>query len=147
MIERYAQIWVFRKGSGTNFSTTFCVWSFKRNAYLVIFYQLTKFHCLIVFTSSDIGQYMYIPIVCYPGCEVINMKLTLSLWSTRVYTWPKSQDKSLNILRTKITFKVKCEIKGTFFTFKGLLVAKSCVRPYLECTFKSVFFAINKLTV
>ena len=29
---------------------------FSRNVFHVILYQLTKFHCLITFTSSDIGQ-------------------------------------------------------------------------------------------
>ena len=28
LIKRYAQFWLFRKGSGSNFSTTFCVWFF-----------------------------------------------------------------------------------------------------------------------
>ena len=31
----------------------------KKNISLVIFYYLTKFHCLFGFTSWDIGQYMY----------------------------------------------------------------------------------------
>ena len=41
------------------FSTTFCVWFSKKNIFHVIFYQLTKFHCLIAFTSWNIGQYVY----------------------------------------------------------------------------------------
>ena len=45
------------------------------------------------------------------------MKLTLS---NRFYTWPKSQDKNLNILRTKRAF---------FNIFKGILFAKNCLRP------------------
>ena len=39
----------------------------------------------------------------------------------------KSQDKNLNILRTKRTFKVKQ--KAFFIIFKGLSVAKNCLRP------------------
>ena len=32
---------------------------FNKNVSHVTFYQLTKFHCLIAFTSGDIGQYVY----------------------------------------------------------------------------------------
>ena len=31
----------------------------EKNVSLVIFYKLTKLHCLIAFTSQDIGQYGY----------------------------------------------------------------------------------------
>ena len=36
-----------------------CVWFFKKNFYHVTFYKLTKFHCLIAFTSRDTGKYVY----------------------------------------------------------------------------------------
>ena len=39
----------------------------------------------------------------------------------------KSQDKNINILRTKRAFKMKW--KFFFIIFKGLSVAKNCVRP------------------
>ena len=49
---------IFRKRvSGTNFCTTFYVWFFKKS--ISHFYSLIKFHCLVAFTFSDIGQYMY----------------------------------------------------------------------------------------
>ena len=55
------------------------------------------------------------------------MKLTLSFKSSRFSTWPNSQDKNLNVSRTKRAFKVKWE---AFFTiFKGLSCAKYCLRP------------------
>ena len=38
---------------------SFSEWFLKKNISLVIFYYLTKFHCLAAFTSWDIGQYMY----------------------------------------------------------------------------------------
>ena len=47
------------KGAGNSFSTTFCVWILKKNVSHVKFYQLTKFHCLIAFTSLVIGQCLY----------------------------------------------------------------------------------------
>ena len=41
--------------------------------------------------------------------------------------WPKSQDKNLNILRTRRAFKMKQ--KAFFNNFQELSVAKSCLRP------------------
>ena len=55
------------------------------------------------------------------------MKLTLSFLSSRFSTWPKSQDKNLNILRTKRAFEVK--EKAFFIIYNGLGVAKNCLRP------------------
>ena len=45
---------------------------------------------------------------------------------SRFSTWPKSQDKTLNIFRANRAFKVK--EKAFFINFKGLLVAKNCFR-------------------
>ena len=49
LIQIYAQSWSFIKGSMI----------FSRNISHVILYWLTKFHCLLAFTSCDIGQYVY----------------------------------------------------------------------------------------
>ena len=51
------------------------------------------------------------------------VKLTLSFKSSCFSTWPKSQNKTLNILRTKRSFKVNW--KAFFIIFKGLLVTKN----------------------
>ena len=48
-----------KKRSGTILPVSFSVWFLKKNISLVIFYYLTKFKCLVVFTSWDIGQYVY----------------------------------------------------------------------------------------
>ena len=58
-IQRYVQFCFFRKESGNSFLTIFCVRFFKKNVSHVIFYQLTKFCCLITLTSCDIEQYVY----------------------------------------------------------------------------------------
>ena len=47
---RTAQLWLFIKGSATNFSNIFCVWFFKKNCFHII-----TNHCLVAFTSWDIG--------------------------------------------------------------------------------------------
>ena len=55
----------------------------------------------------EILDIMCIAIVCFPGCDVINFKLTLSFLWSRFSTCPKIQDKNWNILTTDRAFKVK----------------------------------------
>ena len=38
LIQRYAELRFFRKASGTSFSTTFCVWFFKKKVSYIMFY-------------------------------------------------------------------------------------------------------------
>ena len=64
------------------------------------------------------------------------LKLFLSFWSSRFSAWPKSQDK--NILRAKRGFKVNQ--KAFFIIFKGLSVAKNCLR--LESAFLKTFYCM-----
>ena len=47
-----------KKGSETSLLNSFSLWFLKKNI-SVIFYELTKFHCLVAFNSSDIDQYVY----------------------------------------------------------------------------------------
>ena len=48
-----------KKRSGTSPPASFSVRFLKKNISLVIFLYLTKFQSLVVFTSWDIGQYVY----------------------------------------------------------------------------------------
>ena len=43
----------------------------KINICLLLFFQLTRFHCLVAFT-------LCIAIVCYPNCDVTNFKVYLA---------------------------------------------------------------------
>ena len=94
LIQRYAQFWFFKKGSGNSFSTTFCEWFFKKNVFQVMFYQPTKFHCLIAFTSWDIGQYVY--------CKCLLSRL----WRQRFWNQPDLSNQAVFLhdqnVRTKI---------------------------------------------
>ena len=54
------------------------------------------------------------------------LKVTLSFQSSRFSVWPKGQDQDLKILRTTRAFKVK--LKAFSIIFKGLSVAKNCIR-------------------
>ena len=120
MIQRYSQLWLFRKKSGNSFSTTFWVSFFKKKFSHVKFYWLTIFYCLIVFTVWDIGQYVYCNRLLPRLRRHKFCKLTLSFLSSRFSTRPKIQDKHLNILRTKRAFKVK--LKAFLKSFQLLKV-------------------------
>ena len=45
--------------SGISLPVSFSAWFLKKNISLIIFYYLTKFHCLVAFTSWDNEQYVY----------------------------------------------------------------------------------------
>ena len=74
-----------------------------------------------------------------------NLKLAFFL-SSRIATWPKGQDKNLNILRTKWAFEMKQ--KPFFIIIKKLSFAKKCLRlesASLKATQKSLFPYITNL--
>ena len=50
-----------KKRSGTSLPALFSAWVLKKKVefFFVIFFYLTKFQCLVAFTSWDIGQYVY----------------------------------------------------------------------------------------
>ena len=48
-----------KKRSETGLCTSLSAWYLKNIISLVILYWLTKFHCLVAFTSWDIGQCVY----------------------------------------------------------------------------------------
>ena len=126
MLQKYASFWIFRKESENSFSNTYCVLDFSRkmfSCYILLIDQTSLSGYLYLLRY---GQYVY--------CNGLFPRLwrhkfwhfTLSFQPNHFFTWPKSQDKNLNILRTKRDFKVKQ--KAFFITFKTLSVAKNCPR-------------------
>ena len=70
-----------QKRSWTSLPALYSVWFLKKNVFHVIFYKLTKFHCLIVFTSWDIGQYLhynYLFSSLQPTKPVIDFEISLT---------------------------------------------------------------------
>ena len=63
---------------------------------------------------------MCIATICSQVCDVINLKVTITFSS------PKSQDKKVNISRTKRAFNMK--YKTFLIIFKGLSVVRNCLR-------------------
>ena len=96
-----------KKRSWTSLPALFSAWFMTKYISLVIFYYLTKCYCLVAFTTWDVGQYIY--------CNCLLTKLWRHKFSNQPYlsnqasfsTWPKSQDKNLNISRTERVFKIK----------------------------------------
>ena len=95
----------YKKKSVTSLPASFTPWFLKKKKIsLVIFYWLTKFHCLVLSTLRDIWQY-----VC------CNFLLT-RLWNHKFWndayifnqvgfsTWSKCQDQNLNIFRMQRVF-------------------------------------------
>ena len=132
MIQRYAQFDYLDEGQGI-VSPPHFVYDFSIKTFLILYSTnwtnfivwlsllLETSVCLVVFTCLYFIVWLSLLLVCW------RHKLTLSFESSRFYTWPKCQDKNLNILRTKKAFKVK--LKACFIIFKGLSVAKNCLRP------------------
>ena len=70
---------------------------------------------------------MCIALVCFPGCDVINFEINFIFSSNRFSTWPKSQNKKLNIFGAKRAFKVKW--KAFFSIFKALSDLRPEIAP------------------
>ena len=96
-----------RRRSGTSLPASFVAIFLKKNISLVIFYHLINFHCLFAFTSWDIGRCVYCNcLLTRLWCHQFEINLNLSNQAS-FFTWPKSEDKNREILRSKRTFKMK----------------------------------------
>ena len=81
----------------------FSAWCLKNNIYLVVFYLLTK-------------SFFWLPLICemlgYICIVIIFNQVVASYFSYQAFfsIWPKSQNKSLNILRIERASKMKKSI-------------------------------------
>ena len=94
------------------------------SCYILLTDQISLSHCLYF------SKYWAICVLRLFFNQLVkswDLKLALSFLSSRFATWPKSQYKNVNILRKKGAFVVKQ--KAFFIIFKGLSVAKNCIRP------------------
>ena len=90
-----------KKRSGTSLPALFSAKILKKNISLDIFNQLTKFHCLVVFTSWDIGQCVYCNCLLNRLWR-LSFKINLiSLIKPFFQHDKKIMTKNLNILRMK----------------------------------------------
>ena len=70
----------------------------------------------------SINSLLCIAIVCLPACDVINFEINLIFLINRFSTWAKSQDRNLNILRTKRALKMT--LKTFIIIIEGLSLKK-----------------------
>ena len=113
------------KGMGIVSSPHF-VHHFSKKMFLILYFiNWTNFIVWLLLLFEVFGN-MCIAIVCSPDCDTINFQINLCFKSSRFSTWPKIQDKNLNIFRRKRYSKMKS--KAFFIIFKGLSVAKICLR-------------------
>ena len=119
MIQRNPQFWFFRKGFGSSFSTTFCVWFFKKNVFHVMFYHLTKFIAWLSFVRYTAR--MSIAIICFLGCDNINFRIN------PIFLIKRSQ--VFFYLTKKSRQKCKCLENLINRIYKELSVAQNCLRP------------------
>ena len=83
---------------------------------------------------------MCIAIVCFPGCDVINIKINLIFLIKLFFTWPKSQDKNLNIFRMKRAFKMKWKVFfGIFHNFSHFPHFVKLVLDLSMCLLRCLF--------
>ena len=105
------------------------------------FFQEKCFSCYILLTGQIslsyclyVSRYWTIYVLQLYVLQLLTIYVLTRLWrhktwnlSRRFATWPKSQDKNLNILRTKRAYELK--LKVIFIIFNGFSVAKICLRP------------------
>ena len=115
MIQIYAQFWIFRKGSGNSFFTTFFRWFFLKIVSHVISYYLTK----------DIGN-MCVAIVFFPGCDFINFETNLNFLIKPFFYRSKKSRQNFKYLENEKSFWG--ETKGIFINFRELSITKNCLR-------------------
>ena len=82
------------------------VYDFSRKIFLMLYSKWRNFIDWLSLLLEILGN-MCIAVVCFPGCDVINFEINFIFLIKRFFsTWPKSQVKKLNILRTKRACKL-----------------------------------------
>ena len=119
--------------SGTSLPASLSALFLKKNIYLIILCYLTKFHCLVALYSWDVAQYVY--------CNCSLTKLWRHKFRNQPYLsnqavfsiWPKCQDKSLNILRTKraLTWRKNLFFSAFLKQIKQIFLEGDFVRLWL----------------
>ena len=105
-----------KKRSGTSFPASFSAWLLRKNIFLVTFYYLIKFHCLVAFTLWEIAQYVYCNCLLTRLWRHKFLKLTLSFLSSRFFFIVKTSGHKISEQRKSPTLTSQ----------KKLLIPKIC---------------------
>ena len=146
MIQGYTLFWIFQKGSGTSFYSTFCAIFFKKNisCYILLTDQISFSDCL--YFSKYLA--MYIVNVSFPVCDIKNFEIYLSFLINRFPTWPRSQNK-ISKLETALG-----AIKSIFYHFQKYSTARNVLKsesaPLIKCrrgcfSILLIFFILRQL--
>ena len=86
MIQRCAQFWFFRRRSGNSFSTTLCVWFFKKKVSCYLNFNINWPNSIVwlLLLLEILGNMLPLLLeilgnICiyFPGCDVINFEINL----------------------------------------------------------------------
>ena len=135
--EIYSIFWFLRKRSGNSLSITFCDDFWRKMVLMLCSINWPNFSACLLLLLEILANNC-IAFVCYTGCNVLNFEINIflikaffnmtkkwrqkfkywerevSFYSDRFSTWLKSEDKNLNILRTRSI----CLIEPLFYMTK-----------------------------
>ena len=77
MIKKYVKFWIFRKGSGTSFSTAFYVLFFEKGFLMIYYINWPSFIVWLPLLLEILGN-MCSGIAFFSVCDVINFEINLS---------------------------------------------------------------------
>ena len=127
LIQRYAQFWVFRKGSGNSFSTTF-PWK--------IFVMLHSINWPNLIVSMlllfEILGSVFTAIVCFPGYYVIHFETNLIFLTKPFFYMTKKSRQKFKYPENEKSFSG--EIKSICHDFERAFSCQKLCKTW-ECTF------------
>ena len=111
----YAQVEVHQKinktnvlitCSGTSLPASFSSWILKKNIFILYSINWPNLIAWLRSLLDTLGN-MYIVIIYWAVCDVINIEISLSFLIKSFSSMSKGQDKNINILRIKRVFNIK----------------------------------------
>ena len=141
MIQRYAQLWFFRKKSGNSFSTTFYVCFLKKSVSYILLIDQYKFHCLNDFTSWDIWQYVYCNCF-FPGCDVINFEINF-IFLIKLFLCITKKSRQFKYLEKKKILRWNKNYFSSLLNGFQLPKIVSCLRVCLQ--YRIIFRTMSKI--
>ena len=116
--------------SRTSLPTLFSSWLLRKIFLFLYFINWPNFIDWLPLLLQKLGN-ICIVIICCPVFDVINFEVNKRLLlPSCLSTHPKSQDRNVNISRTKNVINMKLKI--FFIIFKGFSIVKNCFRPETE---------------
>ena len=135
LIGRYAQFWVFRKGSG-NSSPRHFLNDFSRNMFFILYSINWPNFIVWLPVILELLDNIFIEIICFPGCDVINFEINLTFLIKLFFYITKKSRHKFKYLQNEKSFSG--EIKSIFHLFKRAF-SRQNLSQTRECAFKHLF--------